>query len=523
MRTVAIVGAGPGGLVAARYLKKERFEPVVFEQGGKIGGQWTGDARYSGIWPSMRTNTSRVLTAFSDLQHEPFTNVYPTNQVIRAYLQRYAEGFNLIPHIRLNTTVQEIREEPDGPGWAIRFQTQDGETQTATFSNVIVASGRYNKPMIPDVPGLSSFTGAGGVTHTFNYKEPERYRSQRVLVVGCSISALEIASNLALLGAARVVSTNRRQRYVLHKLLAGVPADHLAFTRFSALAEEYLPPVVVAQGLKDFVTRTSGSPEQFGAPKPADNVFEAGITQCQNFLPLVAEGHIASKPWIKDIEGDSVRFIDGSAEQVDAIIFGTGFDLHIPFLSSDLQGKLSVDAHHIDLHKFTFHPNAAGLAFLGFFELIGPYFPVLELQARWIAYVWSGVLPAPSRKEMEAGLKAYRARRGSPQQFPMHTLAVLFAREAGVEPELYRWPALARELLFGPLTPISFRLNGPDSLPDAPQRVEKDARTFGAVPKGDLTSEQRLQLQALAAACKDASFTRYVEQVTSSGTRDSTL
>jgi dimethylaniline monooxygenase (N-oxide forming) len=42
-----------------------------------------------------------------------------------------------------------------------------------------------------------------------------------------------------MLGAARVISTNRRQRYVLHKLLAGVPLDQLAFTRFSALSEEY--------------------------------------------------------------------------------------------------------------------------------------------------------------------------------------------------------------------------------------------------------------------------------------------
>lgn len=86
--------------------------------------------------------------------------------------------------------------------------------------------------------------------------------------------------------------------------------------------------------------------------------------------------------------------------------------------------------------------------------------------------------------------------------------------EAGVEPELHRWPALARTLLFGPLSPISFRLSGPDSLPEAPRRVEEDARAFGAVPTLELTSEQRLQLQALASARKDASFTQFVEQVT---------
>lgn len=61
MQEVAVIGAGPGGLVAARYLQSEGFAPVLFEQAATSGGQWSGDARCSGVWPSMRTNTSRVL------------------------------------------------------------------------------------------------------------------------------------------------------------------------------------------------------------------------------------------------------------------------------------------------------------------------------------------------------------------------------------------------------------------------------------------------------------------------------
>ena len=67
MTEVAIIGAGPAGLAAARYLASEGFEPILFEQGAAIGGQWSGDRAHSGVWPSMRTNTSRILTAFSDL------------------------------------------------------------------------------------------------------------------------------------------------------------------------------------------------------------------------------------------------------------------------------------------------------------------------------------------------------------------------------------------------------------------------------------------------------------------------
>jgi len=515
MPTTAIIGAGPSGLVAARWLEKEGFDPVVFERGDRVGGQWTGDPRYSGVWPSMRTNTSHMMTAFSDMPHPPGTSVYPSNQAVCAYLQRYAEQFDLLPRVRLRTEVREIAR--DGSGYVVRFTNGDGTRREEDYANVVVATGRYRKPATPPVPGLNSFSGPAGMAHTFGYRDPGRYRGRRVLVAGCSISALEIASDLAMTGAARVISANRRQRYIVQKIVAGVPTDHVAFTRFAALAAESLPGEVVARNLKEFVTRTSGSPEQYGAPKPADNIFEAGIAPCQHFLPLVAEGRIEIKPWLDGIDGRMVRFADGSSEEVDAVIFGTGYDLDLPFLSEDIRRTLDVDTRHIDLHEFTFHPDLPGFACVGIHPQLGPYFPSVELQARWIAYAWSGARPAPSREEMEAGLARYRARRGGPQDVPMHAAAVRFARGAGVEPDAERWPELARALLFGPLSAISFRLSGPDSLPDAPRRTAEVAASQGAVPTPVLTPDQRAQLQMLAAARRDASLARILEGLAAPG------
>jgi dimethylaniline monooxygenase (N-oxide forming) len=80
MRKVAVIGAGPGGLVAARYLKSEGFNPVVHEQGARVGGQWSADPYHSGVWPAMRTNTSRIMTSFSDLPHYAGCPTYPTNE-----------------------------------------------------------------------------------------------------------------------------------------------------------------------------------------------------------------------------------------------------------------------------------------------------------------------------------------------------------------------------------------------------------------------------------------------------------
>lgn len=504
MQKVAVVGAGPAGLVTARYLKSEGFEPVIFEQGGRVGGQWSADPGHSGVWPGMRTNTSRILTAFSDLPHDAALPTYLANEAIGEYLERYAELFDLASRIRLKTPVRALRRDADHR-WIVR--TGAGEER---FERVVVATGRYHKPAIPDVPGLQSFSGSGGVSHAFSFKRPDGYRGLRVLVAGCSISSLEISSDLATLGAARVVVANRKQRYVLPKLVNGVPVDHLAFTRFSALAEESFPMAAVGAGLKQFVLAAAGSPEQFGAPKPDEDILKASITQNQFFLPLVAEGRIAVRPWIASVDGQAVRFADGSTEDFDAILFGTGYELHLPFLDSEILRTLNADAHHLDLHKFTFHPELPGLAFVGLFELIGPYYPVLELQARWVAYTLSGSRAAASRDELEAGITAYRARRGGPQTMPNHVAALLFSRAAGVEPELERWPDLARPLMFGPLTPVSFRMSGRDSLPDAPQRFAAEVRVFGCMPSNELDPMQIGQLRALAGARGDAAFSRWV-------------
>src|SRR5260221_9578278 len=103
---VAIIGSGPGGLVAARYLKHHGFEPVVFEQDDEIGGQWNVRFPHSGVWPSMVTNTSRSLTCFSDLALEPKISIFPSNKAILAYLERYARKFDILSHVRFNTRVE---------------------------------------------------------------------------------------------------------------------------------------------------------------------------------------------------------------------------------------------------------------------------------------------------------------------------------------------------------------------------------------------------------------------------------
>jgi dimethylaniline monooxygenase (N-oxide forming) len=93
-------------------------------------------------------------------------------------------------------------------------------------------------------------------------------------------------------------------------------------------------------------------------------------------------------------------------------------------------------------------------------------------------------------------------------------MALLFAREAGAEPDLRRWPRLARALLFGPLSTISFRLSGPDHLHEIEARIAAEARAVGAAVSSTFSSEQVAQLQDLAAARKDPEFAEFVSCIT---------
>ena len=494
-REVAIVGAGPAGLAAARWLLAQGFEPVLLEAADGLGGQWRQDNPLSGVWPGMPTNTSRVVTRFSDLDYPPGTAVFPHNREVLAHLEAYAATFGLDRRLRTGATVKRL-EQAEG-GWRLRWR-EGGAAQAQVFPRVVVASGRFNTPCAPDVPGLESFTGE--IVHTFDYPGPEAFRGRRVLVAGGAISALEVACDMAMAGADVTIAC-RRQRYVVPKISGGVPIDS-RFSRYGAAAGETLPADELARRLKAWILRNGVDPARHGAPAPADDPREAGVALSQYFLGLLAEGRIAVRPWTQRIDGERIEFADGTAQAFDAIVWGTGFELRIPFLSDEIRQLLDMDGQHIDLADFTFHPELEGLAFLGMIPQTGPYFPVLELQARWLAYAWGGAR-TPSRGHMAEALAEYRAARSGPLIQPMHAMAMRFARLAGVDADPSDWRGLARALLFGPLTAASFRLAGPDALPDAAEIIAREGRVHGTADGAEFTTEEKALLRELAAASAD--------------------
>src|SRR6478672_13375725 len=100
---VAVIGAGPGGLVAAKEAIEAGFEVTVFEASDDLGGQWNTTAAHSGIWPGMRTNTSRAMTAFSDYPPPPSHDLHPLAEQIHDYLRSNSDAFGATDRISFHT------------------------------------------------------------------------------------------------------------------------------------------------------------------------------------------------------------------------------------------------------------------------------------------------------------------------------------------------------------------------------------------------------------------------------------
>lgn len=435
----AIVGAGPGGLAAAKYAIEAGFDVTVFEASDDLGGQWHTTARHSGVWPGMQTNTSRAMTAFSDFPAPADHPSYPVAEQVHAYLHAYARKFGVIDRIRFRSPVENVRA-----GWEV-----DGEP----FDHVVIASGRFRKPSLP--PPVRQFKGE--LLHAFDYPGAEAFRDRRTLVYGNGISGLEIASDLA--ATTPVASAFRKPRYVIQKIVDGVSSDWQWYTLFGALERRFLSSEQWSRRQRERILRVAGNPADFGAPEPDADIRIAGLSLCQDYLAQISEGAITCRPAIAALQGGNVTFVDGSTDAYEAIICATGYDLDVPYLDRDLWSAIGPG---LVLYHRTLHPDLPGLGVIGQFLAQGPYFPLLELQARWIVATWTGQVTLPDASEMRATIA-----QGQPPLDAHNALAVTLAEELGVAPIAEDWPKLSEALIFGPLLPPRYRLSGPGAMPGA--------------------------------------------------------
>lgn len=439
---------------------------MVFETNGSVGGLWRGQTG-SHAWQGMRTNLSKWSCMFSDFAWPDDQEIFPTQRDVCSYLESYARHFGLASHIRLHTSVQQAAQ--NGSGWIIHSAASAGTNRQDQVDYLIVASGFFSHGDMPSLPGETAFQGK--VLHSSQLHHPALYKDQPAAVVGGSFSGCEIAVELAR-QEVPVTHVVRNPVWIASRLTPDTrtPLDLLFYNR---KPDTPASPSERNRMSARFLESVYGNP---GAAHPDLRLDpESGnpnfIAVSDNYLDFVRAGKIGI------VRGSPQRFTPtgltistGQTLPVGTVFFATGFHSHLDFLSAELKERMQFAGDDkfmpLPLHHATFPAASDTLAFVGFYR--GPYFGVMELQARWIAGTFSGALPLPDRDVRETGVaQALTLRNSWPRpQFPYGDYVGLsdsFAQAVGAMPE----PADRTD----PVIPSQYRLRGPHASPDAARRI----------------------------------------------------
>ena len=163
--TVAILGAGAGGIAMGVALTRAGYDYTIFEKSDGVGGTWRDNS-----YPGAKCDVPSHLYSFSFALNPWWSHTYATQPEILAYLERCTDQFGVRPHLRTNTTIVEASWLDADQQWELR--AEPGETFRA---DVLVSGlGMLNIPVVPDIRGAERFRGRAFHSARWDHGKPDR-------------------------------------------------------------------------------------------------------------------------------------------------------------------------------------------------------------------------------------------------------------------------------------------------------------------------------------------------------------
>lgn len=331
---VCVIGAGLAGLTSAKHLQDEGIEFVVFESSRYVGGTWRYDPKvgtdenglpiHTSMYKHLRTNLPKPTMELKGFPVPEDMASFPTWKTYYNYIQDYTRHFDLEKHIKVLHKVILVSRVANT--WKVKYQNVlTNEEFDDEFDFVLVGTGHFSKPNVPNFFGEEKFLGS--IIHSHDYREPDRYKNRRVLIVGAGPSGMDITMDVAYVS-----------KTLIHSHHSKVPFR----TKF---------------------------------PK-----------------------HYVKKPDIKEFNETGVIFEDGSYEDVDDVIYCTGYELYYPFL--DKSCGLDVTPRSIPhLYKYMVNINQPTMMLLGL-VIRGCLVVAIDTQSQYATAVIKGNFKLPSKEQM---------------------------------------------------------------------------------------------------------------------------
>ncbi|KAI7892353.1 uncharacterized protein EV154DRAFT_537510 [Mucor mucedo] len=290
---------------------------------------------YSPIYADLHTNLPKSVMCFQDAPFPEDAPLFLHHEQVMKYLNELAIKEDLMPLIRFSTLVERVRYY-ENKVWKVT--TSEGTTED--FDAVVVATGHYAVPYIPDIPGLDELNDNRRIQllHSRDYRTPEPFKNKTVLVVGGGSSANDIVRETA------SVATKVYQSIRTH-------------TELSRQAVERNPPNV----------------QQISLISHIDN----------------------------DEDISSVQLQDDVLDDVDVIIFGTGYLYSFPFLPFQRDDLIMTGQKVHHLNHYMFYKKNPTLCFLGLPIRVVPM-PLMQRQSIVMARYWAGKIPMVPHVEMDS-------------------------------------------------------------------------------------------------------------------------
>jgi cyclohexanone monooxygenase len=350
--TVAVIGAGPGGIAMGVELVEGGYDFTIFDGADGFGGTWRKNT-----YPGAACDVPSHFYSFSFALNPRWSKTYANQPEILAYLERVASERGLDDHLAANTRVRSLEWSDADQRWTIR--TDRGSTHE--FDVVVSAVGMLDVPNVPDIAGADRFRGRA--FHSSEWDHSTAIAGERVASIGTGASAIQYVPEVAA-EAEHLVVFQRTPIWVSPRFDEPFTAQQkdvfeknpLEANKIREAALEQYELINFAEDGQQTADATERAREYLHR-KIADHELRAKLTPA---YPVGCKRPLLSRTWfptftrpnvtletspIAEFTERGLRTADGVEHLVDTVVYGTGFKAASYLGSLDVHGRSGTRLH----------------------------------------------------------------------------------------------------------------------------------------------------------------------------------